>query len=60
MSDPSVYTYPSPLKGYEDAPALPEDLAEDGKSYINNQTGILSSSYTEFPSPIDNGIRGGL
>jgi hypothetical protein len=60
MSDQSIYTYRSPLEGYENAPELPDKLAEDGKSYINNQTGILSSSYTKFPSPIDNGIRGGL
>jgi DOPA 4,5-dioxygenase len=60
MSDPSIYTYTSPLKGYENAPALPEELAEDGKSYINNQTGVLSESYNKFTSPLDNGIRGGL
>jgi hypothetical protein len=32
MADPSVYSYPSPLEGYEGLPALPEEKAEDGKS----------------------------
>ncbi|PMD48342.1 hypothetical protein L207DRAFT_505371 [Hyaloscypha variabilis F] len=58
MADPSVYSYPSPLEGYEGLPALPEEKAEDGKSYKNPQTGILSKSYERFPEPLDNGIRG--
>lgn len=33
MADPSLYTYPSPLAGgYENAPPLPTEKAEDGKS----------------------------
>ncbi|KAL2197906.1 DOPA-like domain-containing protein [Corynascus similis CBS 632.67] len=54
------YTYPSPLAGYEDAPPLPEERAEDGKSYRNIQTGVLSSAYDKFPEPLDNGRRGGF
>jgi hypothetical protein len=60
MADPSLYTYPSPLKGYENAPPLPDERAEDGKSYKNPQTGVLSKSYERFTEPLDNGIRGGL
>ncbi|KAF8867088.1 hypothetical protein BDZ45DRAFT_638411 [Acephala macrosclerotiorum] len=58
MADPSRYTYESPLKGYENAPPLPDDKAADGKSYVNPQTGILSKSYERFPDPLDNGRRG--
>ena len=32
MADPSRYTYESPLKGYENAPPLPDEKAADGKS----------------------------
>ena len=32
MADPALYTYPSPLKGWENAPQLPDEKAEDGKS----------------------------
>ena len=60
MADPSAYTYPSPLAGYEDAVPLPSEIAEDGKSYVNPQTGVLSSSYESFTEPLDNGIRGAL
>jgi DOPA 4,5-dioxygenase len=56
---PSV-TYPSPLAGYEDAPPLPDEKNEDGKSYKNPQTGVLSPAYERFPEPLDNGRRGGL
>jgi DOPA 4,5-dioxygenase len=58
--DPSQYTYPSPLAGYENAPPLPDEKAEDGKSYVNPQTGVLSKSYEKFVEPLDNGRRGGL
>ncbi|EKD15929.1 uncharacterized protein L3040_003214 [Drepanopeziza brunnea f. sp. 'multigermtubi'] len=58
MADPSLYTYPSPLAGYEDATLLPNEKAEDGKSIANPQTGILSKSYERFTEPLDNGIRG--
>ncbi|KAE8444265.1 hypothetical protein EG329_000765 [Mollisiaceae sp. DMI_Dod_QoI] len=60
MADPSRYTYPSPLKGYENAPPLPDEKAADGKSYVNPQTGVLSKSYERFTEPLDNGIRGAL
>ncbi|AEO58951.1 hypothetical protein MYCTH_2031920, partial [Thermothelomyces thermophilus ATCC 42464] len=60
MADIFNYTYPSPLAGYEDAPPLPEERAEDGKSYRNPQTGVLSSAYERFPDPLDNGRRGGF
>lgn len=30
--DPSIYSYPSPLAGFEGLPPLPEVKAEDGKS----------------------------
>ncbi|KAK3503688.1 DOPA-like domain-containing protein [Neurospora crassa] len=51
-------TYKSPLEGYENAPPLPTEKAADGKSLLNNQTGVLSSAYEKFPEPLDNGRRG--
>jgi len=60
MADPSLYTYPSPLAGYEDLPPLPEEKAADGKSYVNPPTGVLSKSYERFCEPLDNGVRGAL
>ncbi|KAK4034594.1 isoprenoid synthase domain-containing protein [Parachaetomium inaequale] len=60
MADSPNYTYPSPLTGYENAPPLPEERAEDGKSYRNPQTGVLSSAYERFTEPLDNGRRGGF
>jgi DOPA 4,5-dioxygenase len=60
MADASAYTYPSPLAGYENLPPLGEEKAEDGKSYVNPQTGVLSKSYEKFTEPLDSGIRGGL
>ncbi|KAK2626864.1 hypothetical protein QTJ16_004039 [Diplocarpon rosae] len=41
MADPSLYWYESPLQGYENAPPLSDEKAEDGKSLKNTQTGIL-------------------
>ncbi|RDL42031.1 DOPA-like protein [Venustampulla echinocandica] len=58
MADASAYTYPSPLQGYENAPPLPDEKAEDGKSYANPPTGVLSKSYERFTEPLDNGVRG--
>ncbi|KAK3174233.1 hypothetical protein OEA41_001477 [Lepraria neglecta] len=74
--DPSQYQYPSPLEGYEHLPPLPEyvdrdgegprmltnhsEKTEDGKSYVNPQTGVLSKAYESFVDPIDNGTRGGF
>lgn len=60
MADPSLYTFKSPLEGYENLDPLPEEKAEDGKSYVNPQTGVLSKSYEKFTEPLDNGRRGGL
>ena len=58
MADPSLYTYPSPLKGCEGLEPLSDERDEDGKSYKNNQTGKLSESYKTFTDGLDNGIRG--
>lgn len=60
MADPSLYTYPSPLKGYEGLEPLPDDRNEDGKSYKNIQSEKLSKSYETFTDGIDTGIRGGF
>jgi hypothetical protein len=62
MGDPFACTYPSPLAGYENAPPLPDEIAEDGKSYVNlpRKDGKLSDSYERFAAPLDNGRRGGL
>ena len=60
MADPALYTYPSPLAGYENLPPLPDEKAADGKSYFNPPTGKLSSSYERFVDPLDQGRRGAL
>ncbi|KIW15472.1 hypothetical protein PV08_05518 [Exophiala spinifera] len=60
MSDPFLYDYPSPLEGYENLPPLPDELNEDGKSFKNPQTGVLSPSYEKFTSGVTNGRRGGF
>lgn len=60
MGDASVYSYPSPLTGYENAPPLPEEKAEDGKSYVNPPAEKRSEAYDKFIAPLDQGIRGGL
>lgn len=60
MGDASVFKYPSPLTGYENAPPLPEEKAADGKSYVNPQSGKLSEAYEKFIDPLDNGRQGGL
>ncbi|KAK6956867.1 hypothetical protein Daesc_002149 [Daldinia eschscholtzii] len=52
------YTYVSPLEGFEDAPPLPDEKNEDGKSYKNPMKDTLSKSYLEFPDPLDKGRRG--
>ena len=54
-----MYTYPSPLEGFENLEPLPEVQLDD-KSIENTQTGKLSQAYTEFTSGLDNGIRGGF
>lgn len=60
MANPLDYHYPSPLAGYETAPPLPDDRAEDGESLLNPQTGVLSGAYGKFIEPLDNGRRGAL
>ena len=60
LQNPPLSSYPSPLKGFENLEPLTEDKAEDGKSFINPQTGKLSRAYEEFPDPLDKGRRGGL
>jgi len=59
MADPSLYTYPSPLLGYESAAPLPDERAADGKSYVNPPA-PLSKSYEEFVDPLNKGRRGAL
>jgi hypothetical protein len=34
MADPSIYSYPSPLEGWENSTPLPDEKAEDGKSEL--------------------------
>lgn len=36
------------------------EKSDDGKSYVNPETGVLSEAYEKFVDPIDNGKRGGL
>ncbi|EXJ79596.1 DOPA 4,5-dioxygenase [Capronia epimyces CBS 606.96] len=60
MSDPFLYTYPSPLEGYENLPPLSDELNEDGKSLKNPETGVLSEAYQRFTSGITNGQRAGF
>lgn len=60
MSDPFLYTFPSPLAGFEDHAPLSDELNEDGKSFKNPQTGVLSESYEKFTSGIRNDNRGGF
>lgn len=60
MAEHIIYTFPSPLTGYENAAPLPEEVSEDGKSLKNPETGVLSSAYENFVDPLDKGRRGGL
>ncbi|KAI0437451.1 DOPA-like domain-containing protein [Xylaria telfairii] len=53
-------TYPSPLAGYENAPPLPNERAEDGKSFVNPKSDKLSAAYEKFADPLDSGRRGGF
>lgn len=41
-------------------PKVCSDKAEDGKSYVNPPAKEKSKAYSEFTSPITNGIRGGF
>ncbi|KAF5542079.1 DOPA 4,5-dioxygenase [Fusarium napiforme] len=60
MGDASVFKYPSPLTGYENAPPLPDEKAADGKSYVNPPAERLSEAYKRFIDPLDNGRQGGF
>ncbi|KAF2402358.1 hypothetical protein EJ06DRAFT_580625 [Trichodelitschia bisporula] len=60
MSDPSLYTFPSPLEGYRDLPPLPNEISDDGKSYINPPAEKPSEAYEKFVAPIANDRRGGF
>ncbi|KAI9644521.1 hypothetical protein NHQ30_006542 [Ciborinia camelliae] len=56
--DPSLYTYPSPLAGYEGLAPLGTSLGPDGKGLVNPATGVKSPSYEKFTAPLDAGPRG--
>ncbi|OAL01273.1 hypothetical protein IQ06DRAFT_293374 [Phaeosphaeriaceae sp. SRC1lsM3a] len=60
MADPSLYTYPSPVEGYEGLDPLPNEKSEDGKSYVNPPAEKKSEAYSSFVHPITNGRRGGF
>ncbi|MCJ1386669.1 hypothetical protein MMC17_009795 [Xylographa soralifera] len=62
MTDSSHFTYPSPLEGYEDQPAISGEMRKEGNAYcyVNEQTGVLSRAYETFTNPITNGPRGGF
>ncbi|KAF5597605.1 DOPA 4 5-dioxygenase [Fusarium subglutinans] len=60
MGDASVFKYPSPLTGYENAPPLPDEKAADGKSYVNPPSEKLSEAYEKFVDPLDRSRRGGF
>ena len=47
-------SYPNPLAGFENEPALPDTFNADGKSLFNGPpSDKLSASYETFPEPID-------
>lgn len=50
-------TWESPLKGFEGAEPLPTNFDTDGKS-LYNPPGPRSTSYDEFPKPIDSSNNG--
>ncbi|KAF2747070.1 hypothetical protein M011DRAFT_61387 [Sporormia fimetaria CBS 119925] len=60
MSDPSLYTYPSPLEGYRGLEPLPDVKTADGKSYLNPAAEKRSTAYDSFVAPIKNDSRGGF
>ncbi|PIA95910.1 hypothetical protein CB0940_10596 [Cercospora beticola] len=61
MADPSLYTYPDPLEGYENREPLSDDRNPDGKSLLNpTPTTKRSPAYTTFPPPLSNTTRGGF
>lgn len=48
----------SPLQGFENADPLPTGLNPDGKSLINPPATTKSSTYEQFPPPIDSSNNG--
>ncbi len=48
-----VYTYPSPLAGFEDAAPLSDEKQADGKSLVNPERESLSDAYQHFTEPLD-------
>ncbi|KAF2739377.1 hypothetical protein EJ04DRAFT_484139 [Polyplosphaeria fusca] len=59
-AEPSLYSYTSPLEGYHGLAPLPDEKAEDGKSYVNPPAEKKSEAYSAFVTPITNGTRGGF
>ncbi|KAH0603561.1 uncharacterized protein H6S33_007883 [Morchella sextelata] len=59
MADPELYTFPSPLAGYENLPPLPTTINADGKSFYNPPAEKLSDAYEKFAAPIDNTVSPG-
>ncbi|KAK5988321.1 putative 21.2 kDa protein [Cladobotryum mycophilum] len=55
MANPFTYKYPELLAGFEDAPPLSEEKAEDGKSLINPKREGLSDAYERFTAPLERG-----
>ncbi|RMY67414.1 hypothetical protein D0863_07805 [Hortaea werneckii] len=63
MSDPSLYTFPSPLEGWRQGEPLPDQQHSEGpnaKSYVNPPPTTPSAAYKEFTNPITNSTRGGF
>ncbi|EFY99859.1 dopa 4,5-dioxygenase [Metarhizium robertsii ARSEF 23] len=60
MPNPWDYTYASPLAGFEDAPPLPTDTNDDGKSLVNPPRDGLSEAYRSFAWPLKTDRRGGF
>lgn len=60
MPNPWDYKYASPLAGFEDAPPLPTDTNDDGKSLVNPPRDGLSEAYRSFAWPLKTDRRGGL
>ncbi|RYP73541.1 hypothetical protein DL771_003580 [Monosporascus sp. 5C6A] len=53
-------SYPSPLKGFEDAEPLSDEKNADGKSLVNPPRDGLSGAYEAFVDPLDKSRRGGF
>jgi hypothetical protein len=51
MADPSVYSYPSPLEGWDVSTPLPDEKAEDGKSESQFRI-ITTQTPSNFPRHI--------